>query len=166
VWGNHAWASLHELAARGAGIAVMEHFCALLVCCSCRDSIAAFMRLVPLTSADSVSQWLVLAHDFVNAKIGKAKFQGQTRSLSDEDFSFHLVVTLCFFADHHRPAKLEPLFRLLRAFLARRAPWLLPGLQDFSAETLLAGHAACFPESALPWSVVKWAIDSSRLGVR
>jgi hypothetical protein len=50
--------------------------------------------------------------------------------------------------------------------LDSRAPWLGPGLEDFAAETLLTGHNTAFEASALPWSAVKWAIDSSRQGVR
>lgn len=147
-------------------MSIIKQICSLLVCASCRDSIAAFQRLVPLTSVESNSAWLVLAHNFVNAKVGKPRFSGQRADLDDEDFYFHLTMTLCFFADHHPAAKLQCLFRLLHALLSRQAPWLAGGLQDCSLDTLLIGYNNVYPSSALPPNVVKWVIDASRKGTR
>ena len=166
VWGAHAWHSLHELARRGASVSMIREICGLLVCVSCRNSIAKFQVIVSMSEIESLELWVRLAHDHVNTMLAKPKFDHPTDCLDTEDFSFHLTLTLCFFADHHPREKLAPLFSMLSYWCKSRTPWLLSGLQDFSAESLLLGHNARFPGSGLPWSVVKWVIDSSRASVR
>lgn len=166
VWGNHAWHAQHELARRGASIAIIRGICSLLVCASCRESIKQFQVIVSLHEAHSLANWVLMARNFVNAKIGKPDLADMPPPLSDEDFSFHLTMTLCFFADHHPPRELDSLFPLLEYWCALRLPWLTTGLKARHPETLLAGHSAMFPDSELAWPVVKWAIDSSRASAR
>ena len=177
VWGNHAWYSLSELARRGASVCLVKDLCSLLVCAACRESIAQFQLLVPLTDLNSVSEWVQLAHDFVNAKENKPRYvlEPQT-ALSDEDFSFHLCMTVCFFMNHHDQhdnvkdsvhfTRLARFCRDLSQFLQTRTCWLVPGLMKGCPVELLECHNRQFPASAVSWTLVQWVIESSRASSR
>jgi hypothetical protein len=117
-------------------------------------------------AVDSVSQWVDLAHRFVDTKVGKQPVHQTWTPCSDEDFSFHLSITLCFFFEHHPRAQLNFFVDLLQAFLKFRLPWLLPGLEQVSGEILLGGHNMKFPQSGLDWPFVLWVIELSRSSAR
>jgi hypothetical protein len=157
---------LHELARRGASIALIKEICSLLVCASCRNSIKQFQIVVPIEEVqEGVAHWVELAHKFVNAKVA-AEQPWFSIEVSEEDLSFHFCMTLCFFMNHHEPDKLQFLINLLVPFLRPRMPWLVPGLQKVDGETLLACHNLKFPSSALDYTFVSWVIESSRASAR
>lgn len=171
AWGNHAWVMLHELALRGASIALIREICSLLTCASCRDSIKQFQYLVPLTGVESVPHWVDLAHMFVDSKVGKTPVHKvytapEDSKTADEELSFHLTMTLCFFFEHHSRERLQFFVSLLTSFLQPRMPWLLAGISAADSAILVGCHNLQFPASVLEWEFVAWIIDTSRSSVR